>query len=147
MRHIGYLLFTALLLCAVVLSAVSCALDREDATELMEDFFEAIEERNYEKAERLLHPDYPHDLAADFAKLEERFGIPLNSAFDIDEDTPAKRVSYSEVTDIPGATYMRTYELPFDAGLHGNKIEISATVLKNDNGYGICNFTIDLIID
>ncbi len=135
---------TAFLLLSVMLFSVSCALDREDATELIVDFFDAIEDKDYKEAEKLLHPDYKRDLGADFAALEERYGLPLNPAFDIDEDTFAYRVHYSEMSDIPGATYTREYRLTFNSGAHGNMIEISASVLKNDNGYGIYDMTIML---
>lgn len=99
------------------------------------NFFDAVENKDYELAASYLHPEYPLDLTKFFEWLENEKGYDC-SKIQIDKYTGFSS-SYYDST-VGGSAYT----LQMDVLLNGESISMAIEIVKNDNGYGIYNLGI-----
>ncbi len=134
MKKIGFAILSSILLLSVILGMTAC--DKDTDHDYIEDFCEELAEREYRDASRMLHPDYNKDFSQDLPALENQLGFSLGAALDIDHKRPAS-------TDRRGDTYTETY---IYRSYNGKAIDVTIIVgvMRNNRGYGICDFRIDI---
>lgn len=119
------------------LSACSGGIKGDEAKEHINGFFDAIEARDYETAATYLHPERPTDLKTFFEGLENKNNLDFSN-IEIEKYTNFSFSYYDSTVD--GSTY----SLTMDTLASDTKIEIKIEIVKNDNGFGIYNFKINV---
>ena len=135
-KALALLLVVALsLLC---LSACGGGIDQREAREFIDEFFDTVNEADYDRAERFLHPDYPLDLQAYFARLAKREQLNLDGGFKLDAVTGYSASLYT--SEVDGSSYEPTIR----ATVGDRLVEITVEIVQNQNGYGIYGLEIDV---
>ena len=125
--------------CICIISLVSCGkgIKRDEAKSLINDFFAAIVEEDYDKAEGLLHPERPADLEGFLLGIEKDEDIDFQAGIKIERYTGFSSSLYDSTVD--GSTY----ELTMRTKVGDDKVIFTIEIVKNENGYGIYNLDID----
>lgn len=140
MKTILKKLSIALMICTVLaFSLVSCSsgIDKDEAKLFIEDFLEAVEAQDYEKAKTYLHPERPVDLGAFLEEVESQEEMDFQAGIELEKYTGFSSSYYN--SDVDGSRY----EVTIKAKVGGKNVEFTVEVVKNDKGYGIYNFVID----
>ena len=125
--------------CICIISLVSCGkgIKRDEAKSLINDFFAAIVDEDYDKAEGLLHPERPADLEGFLLDIEKDEDIDFQAGIKIERYTGFSSSLYDSTVD--GSTY----ELTMRTKVGDDKVIFTIEIVKNENGYGIYNLDID----
>ena len=131
-------IFSLFVIVSIVLTFSACSggIKGKEAKELINNFFDCIETKDYEAASEFLHPERPAELDVFFEGLEKEEGLDF-SDIQIEEYTGFSSAYYDSTVD--GSTY----SLEMDILLNDKEIEMEIEIVKNDNGYGIYNLDID----
>ena len=132
-------LFLIILVLALSLSIVGCrdGLKKDEAKALVEDFLEAVQNNDFEKAATYLHPEKPFDIEKYFNGIEERKSIDFQSGIEIKRYTEYSYSAYD--SEIDGSDC----ELEFNVIVDGVGLEMNIEIVKNDLGFGIYEIDID----
>ena len=131
------LLLTLCILCALSLFACSGGISGEEAKAYIGDFLGAVADGDYARAETLLHPERPAELAPFFANVEAEAGLDFSAGIEIERYTGFSTSFYD--SSVGGSAY----ELRFRALVGDKSVEMTVEIVKNEAGYGIYNFNID----
>ena len=131
------IILTICLLCPCFLLSCSGGIDTDEAKEHINEFLSAMAQEDYEKAEKLLHPDRPADIEEFIKGYEEQTGLDLSSGITVKRNTGFNYTYYS--SNVGGSSY----ELTMSAEVGGTNITITVEIVQNDNGYGVYNFYIN----
>lgn len=122
-----------------ICSLVSCSggIKRGEAKAQINDFFAAVSEEDYEKAQTLLHPDRPADLEKFFSRAEDEENIDFQKGIKILRYTGFSSSYYD--TTVDGSAY----ELTMMTSVGEQEVEFVIEVVKNEKGFGIYNLDLD----
>ena len=125
---------------ALVLCFASCegGIKGDEAKATINEFFAALASEDYEKAESLLHPDRPADLEDFIKHVESRKSLDFSEGITIEKYTGISSSYYNSAVD--GSTY----GLDMKVKIGDTTARISIELVKNEYGYGIYNFEINL---
>ena len=129
-----------ILVLVMIFAFTGCAnkVSKSEAKDQAEAFLEAIEKGDFEQAKTYLHPEKSVDLEKYFNNKELQGGIDFQKGIEI-----TKYTNYSSSlheTEVDGGEY----ELEMNVTVDGNAIEMSIDVVRNDLGFGIYDFDVDL---
>ena len=113
---------------------------KDEAIILVEDFCTALSNDDLDAAKGYLHPDSTpkqDDLSAFIAKLEQTHGINFS------DGVAFKRRTDSSMTYYDSRYGGGVYEIGYEIVVGGVATDFFFVVVKNDNGYGLCNFGIE----
>ena len=138
-RSTAFYFILLLALVFMLFSLVSCSggIDTDEAKAFIGDFFEAVADGDYEKAETFLHPERSSDLDMFFSAVESSEGLDFQEGIVIEKYVGFSYTYYSTV--IGGSAYELTMETKVGEREVGFVIEI----VQNDNGYGIYHLDIE----
>ena len=128
-----------LMLCIVLfafiflLTSCSGGIKGSEAKAHIDDFFAAIVDEDYSKAESLLHPERPADLKGFLAGVEEEKSIDFQEGIEIEGYTGFSSALYDST--VKGSTY----ELRMKTKVGEKNVEFTIEVVKNEAGFGIYN--------
>ena len=134
MKRATILFLTVILM--FTFSACSGGIKGDEAKAYVNNFFDAIEAKEYELAVTFLHPERPVDLKRFFEGLEKEKGLDF-SDFEIDKYTGFSSSYYDSTVD--GSAY----GLKMNTIVSGKTVKIEIELVKNEKGYGIYNLDID----
>ena len=126
----------AIVVLTLSLSACSGGIDGDTAREHVNDFFGAVKEDDYEKAETFLHPERSKDIGEFFEKIEQEEEIDFSNI---------KSIKYTGFTSsfydssIDGSAYTLNAVLTVGS----KQVEAEVEIVQNDKGFGIYNLDID----
>lgn len=125
--------------CLCVFSLVSCgtAVKGDEAKALINDFFAAIVDEDYDKAEGFLHPDLSLDLEEFFLGVEESKNVDFQSGIVIEKYTGFS-TSVNANPAIGGK-----YELSMRTKVGDAPVSFTIELVRNKNGYGIYALDLD----
>ena len=125
--------------CLCVFSFVSCGngIKGDEAKAFINDFFVAIVDEDYDKAESFLHPERPADLKTFLLNVEKEENIDFQAGIEIEKYTGFSSSLYD--TSVAGSTY----ELTMRTKVGDNKVTFTIEIVSNENGYGIYNLDLD----
>lgn len=129
-------LFVILML-LISLSSCSLGISGDEAKEFINEFFQAIEKEDYDTAKTFLHPERPADLQIFFEGVESSDNVDFSSIV-VEKYTGVSSAVYDST--VGGSTY----SLSMDISASGKTAEVEVELVKNDNGFGIYNFDIDV---
>lgn len=134
-RFIGLFLVFSL-----VFTLCGCAggISGDDAKELVNDFLEKVEEKDYEGAAEFLHPECHADLQAFFTSLENDKGIDFSS-IEVERYTGFESSVYT--SEVDGSRY----RLNMLISASGEALSMEVEIVRNDGGYGIYHLRLDPI--
>lgn len=124
-------------LCIISLASCKSGIKGDEAKALINDFFDAIVDEDYDKAESLLHPDRPADLETFLLNVEKEEDIDFQSGIKIEKYTGFSTSLYDSTVD--GSTY----ELTMRTKVGDKKVTFTIEIVSNEKGYGIYNFDLD----
>lgn len=121
----------------MMLSFSACfdGIDGDEAKATVNEFFDAIEQKDYNAAEDLLHPERPADLKTFFEGFEKYEGLDF-SEIEIKKYTKVGYTHYDLSVDGGSCT------LTMDVSVSGKLIVVVIEVVENESGYGIYNLDI-----
>ena len=130
----------ATICCLSILALVSCGggIKGDEAKVLINDFFAAVVEEDYEKAETFLHPERPGDLEEFFLNIEDKENVHFEAGITVEKYTGFS-ASYYDST-VGGSTY----ELTMRAKVGEQAVQFIIEIVKNEAGYGIYNLNVDV---
>ena len=139
MKSIFRSILIVTLACLCVFSLVSCgnAIKSDEAKEFINDFFDALVDEDYEKAEGYLHPDRPADLESFFLDVEKEADIDFQEGIEIEKYTGFHSSIYDSTVD--GSAF----ELTMRTKVGDTEVIFTIEIVKNDSGYGIYNLDLD----
>ncbi len=123
--------------CSFVLSSCKGGIQGSEAKAHINEFFAAIVDEDYSKAETLLHPERPDDLENFFLNVEEEKSIDFQEGIEIKKYTGFSSSLYDSTVD--GSTY----ELTMQTMVGENTVEFTIEIVKNEAGYGIYNLDLN----
>ena len=123
-------LFVLCCFCACVLT--SCG-EEGKLKSYVEDFFEAIEEGDYAKAESYVHPTRELDSKAYFNGIEAKSGADFQKGIEIEKYISIEHSDYSK--EVIGSMDIITVR----TRVSGVIIRFEIKIVKNAYGYGIYN--------
>lgn len=128
----------ALCVLLIIPALVSCkgGIKGVEARTLATQFITLLGDGKYDEAETLFHPTRPADLVQFAEAIEADGGIRFGDGAEIDQYTNFKNELYD--SEVNGALYV----LSFKGTAGGDAIHGSIEIVRNDDGYGIYNFTI-----
>lgn len=126
-RFLGFVLILSFVF---TLCGCSAGISGDDAKELVSDFLEKVEEKDYNGAEEFLHPECTADLQAFFTALENDKGIDFSS-IQIKRYTGYESSVYA--SDVDGSRFL----LKMQISASGEDLFMEVEIVKNDSGYGI----------
>ena len=132
-RFLGFVLILSFVF---TLCGCSAGISGDDAKELVNDFLDKVEEKDYEGAEEFLHPECTADLQAFFTALENDKGIDFSS-IQIEQYTGFESSVYT--SDVDGSRFL----LKMQVSASGEDLFMEIEIVKNDSGYGIYHLHID----
>lgn len=131
------LLFTIIFCFSVLLSSCSGGIQDSEAKAHINEFFAAIAEEDYGKAESMLHPEHPVDLALFFTNVEKEKGVDFQDGVRIQRYTGFSSSFYH--SNVKGSRYALT----MDTTVGEKAVKFTIEIVKNDAGYGIYDFEIN----
>ncbi|MBE6598960.1 MAG: hypothetical protein E7638_05915 [Ruminococcaceae bacterium] len=139
MRIIKKLLTALIICCTCLASFASCSggIDGDRAKAFINDFFAAIVEEDYQKAETFLHPERPCDLKTFFISVEEETSLDFQAGIIIERYKGLSAAYYDST--VGGSTY----ELTMKTNVGESTVDFTIEIVQNQNGYGIYNLDID----
>ena len=139
MKNLFIKILAVMMVCLCLFSFASCGkgIDKDEAKEFINDFFEAIVAEDYEKAESFLHPERPADLETFLLNVEKNENIDFQKGIDVQKYTFVSSALYDSTVD--GSTY----ELGIRTKVGNETVKFTIEIVENDNGYGIYNLNID----
>lgn len=131
-------IFTIVLcLCIFLLTACKGGIKGSEAKAYINDFFIAVADEDYSKAETMLHPERPADLENFFVNIEKEKNIDFQEGIEIKRYTGFYSALYDST--IKGSSYELTMRT-----LVGEKpVEFTIEIVKNEAGYGIYNLDLN----
>ena len=139
MKKTVRILICAIAACACVFSLASCkgGIKGDEAKAHINEFFAAVADEDYDKAESLLHPERPADLEEFFSGVEEAKDIDFQEGIEIEKYTGFSSAFYDST--VGGSTYGLTMKT-----MVGEKeVKFTIEIVKNEAGFGIYNLDID----
>ena len=129
-----------IILLVFTFTLVSCGtgIKAADAKDLINEFFTAIVDEDYSKAETLLHPERPAELESFFLSIEEEKGVDFQEGIEIEKYTGFSSSFYDSTVN--GSTY----ELTMQTKVGEKTIVFTIEIVKNEAGYGIYNLDLRL---
>lgn len=124
------LILTALLM--LTFTSCSGGIKGDEAKETVNNFLQAAEEKNWDKAEKYFHPERPADVQKFFSTLETKEELDF-SKIDIIKYSSVRSSVYEG--SVKGTVYGFTVQL----SVSGKVAQIEVEIVKNDGGYGIYN--------
>ncbi|MBR2970874.1 MAG: hypothetical protein IKC48_03660 [Clostridia bacterium] len=109
----------------------------DEAKEQVNALITAVSSGDFVEAEKLLHPGVKTDLEAFFNREEAEEGVDFQAGIEIKRYTGFSSAVYT--TEVDGAKY----ELDMDITVGGKDLELSVEMVRNDQGFGICEIDID----
>ena len=126
-----------LLALTFVFSLVSCGdISDEEAKGQADELVKCVSENRFEDAKALLHPDRPIDIAAVFERAEQTYGVDFQSGIRVSHYDLSGAESEKEVDGTE-------YEVDLEIVVSGRAMELSLSIVRNDNGFGIYSIEID----
>lgn len=125
-----WLFLTAILM--MTFTSCSGGIKGDEAKETVNNFLQAVEEKDWERAEEYLHPERPIDVQKFFSVVESREDLDF-SKVDIIKYSAVRSSMYDG--SVKGAVYGFTVQL----SLSGKNTQMEVEFVKNDGGYGIYN--------
>lgn len=124
-----------LILCSSIFLLSSCkgGIQSSEAKAHINEFFTAIVDEDYSKAETLLHPERPAELESFFLSIEEEKGVDFQEGIEIEKYTGFSSSFYDSTVN--GSTY----ELTMQTKVGEKTIVFTIEIVKNEAGYGIYN--------
>ena len=129
----------SLLLCvALLLGLTGCSggISGEEAKAHITDFFAAVSAGDFARAEELLHPDRPADLAAYFDRIEQGLNVDFQSGVTVEKYTNFRSAMYD--SSVGGSLY----ELDMKLTVGQTTLTATIEVVRNDGGFGVYNLDI-----
>lgn len=120
-----------------LLSSCSEGIQGSEAKAHINEFFDAIVDEDYSKAESLLHPERPGDLKRFFDNIEDANSIDFQEGIEIEEYTGFSSALYDST--VKGSTY----ELTMKTTVGEKKFEFTIEIVKNEAGFGIYNLDVN----
>ncbi|MBQ7107325.1 MAG: hypothetical protein IJN93_07435 [Clostridia bacterium] len=131
-------IFTIVLcLCIFLLTACKGGIKGSEAKAYINDFFIAVADEDYSKAETMLHPERPADLENFFVNIEKEKSIDFQEGIEIERYTGFSSALYDST--IKGSSY----ELTMTTTVGEKTVEFTIEIVKNDAGYGIYNLDLN----
>ncbi len=132
-------IFTIILcFCIILLSSCSGGIQSSEAKAHINEFFTAIVDEDYNKAETLLHPEFPSEVESFFLNVEEETSIDFQEGIEIKKYTSFSSSFYDSTVN--GSTY----ELTMQTTVGEKPVEFTIEILKNEAGYGIYNLDLNI---
>lgn len=129
----------AVVFCCCILSIVSCGggIKGAEAKSYINEFFTAIVDEDYNKAETLIHPERPADLETFILNIEKEINVDFQDGIEIEKYTGFSSSVYDST--VGGSTY----ELTMKTVVGDRLVEFTIELVKNENGYGIYNLDVN----
>lgn len=120
-----------LLVFAFTLVSCGTGIKAADAKDLINEFFNAVVEEDYQKAKTLLHPECSADIENFFLQVEKEKSVDFQRGITIDKYTGFSTSLYD--SSVGGSRY----ELTMKTTVDGKSAEFTIEIIKNEAGYGI----------
>ncbi len=139
MKNLFRRTFIIFVACLCVFSFTSCGkgIKGDEAKAFINDFFAAIVDEDYDKAEEFLHPKRPADLETFLLNVEKEENVDFQSGIEVEKYTGFSSALYDSTVD--GSTY----ELTMRTNVGDKEVEFIIEIVSNEDGYGIYNLNID----
>lgn len=124
--------------CMVLFSSCSGGIKSSEAKAHINEFFAAIVDEDYSKAETLLHPERPADLESFFLNVEVEKGIDFQKGIEIEKYTGFSSSFYD--SSVGGSTF----ELMMTTTIGEKTVEFAVETVKNESGFGIYNLDLNV---
>lgn len=134
-KLLQHIVFT-IVLCSLIFLLSSCSrgIDTSEAKAHINQFFSAIVDENYKKAETLLHPELSIELETFFVNAEKENCVDFQDGIKIEKYTGFSSALYDSIVD--GSMY----ELTMKTTVGEKTVEFTVKIVNNETGYGIYNF-------
>ena len=139
MKKIAQILICAIVICGCIFSMASCkgGIKSAEAKAHIDEFFAAVVDEDFDKAESLLHPERPADLEEFCLGVEEAKEIDFQEGIEIVKYTGFSSAFYD--SSVGGSTYGLTMKT-----MVGEKeVRFTIEIVKNEAGFGIYNLDIN----
>ena len=138
MKRFAFRGISLLLLFSLLFTLSSCAgnISDDEARVCAEDFINALEVQNYDRAERLLHPESKIDVAYFAQMADESSNLHFAGGVTVEEITVTKTSIYS------GSEQSTHKILSVTLLANGTRRVLEMHLLKNRAGFGI--YTVDI---
>ena len=123
--------------CAAILPSCKGGIDRDEAKEVINEFFSCIVAEDFEGAQGYLHPERPAELKPFLESVEADTGVDFQEGIIIERYSNFSSAYYD--SSVGGSTY----ELTMITSVGESKVKFTIELVQNDNGYGIYNLDID----
>ena len=132
-------ILSLILVVALAFSLVGCAerIKKDEAKDTVENFLNAIEKGNFEKAKTYLHPEKPKNLETYFNDKEALLKVDFQKGIEITRYTSRSSSLYD--SEVDGSDY----ELEANIIVDGVALNLDVEIVRNDQGYGIYSFEIE----
>lgn len=137
MKKKFFITFSILTLLIICIFFFNKGINRNEANNLINEFFTAVKLGDYETAETYLHPERPASLEDFFLTVESQYALDFQS-------------------EIDNITYIATKSVLYDSTVNGSTYEVNITatvdnvplifwieIVHNHNGLGIYNLTVN----
>ena len=122
--------------CFFALTSCSGGIGREKAKDTFEEFFRAVKNDDFEKAEGYLHPSHPGMLEIIFYAFENTEGIDFQESIVIERYSNFSSAYYDSAVD--GSRY----SLVAKARVSDVPVTIECVMVDNEEGYGVYSFNV-----
>ncbi len=129
-----------IVLCSLIFLLSSCngGIDSSEAKAHINEFFTAIVDEDYKKADTLLHPELSIDLETFFENAEKENCVDFQDGIEIEKYTGFSSALYDSIVN--GSMY----ELTMKTMVGEKAVEFTVKIVSNETGYGIYNFDLSI---